>query len=232
MWWAYVEPSPPRFRRNGKTCLSTTSNISFGSKCLNRDQRRSSYDRFPASLPSGNVRRSIGLFVRLALFSSSVCRSSNRLINSKYVICSITSSGLEMPPFQNESQILSTLLLISPVISRDSLAVRRPVVNLVVRRCSGTYPTGRVETIASVRRPATHCSRPLLGHTLHSRRMHLTRERPRKRRQTHETLPGTPHEPGRRAELRLPEVRLLALCGLSIAWRFPILNRIRARQGS
>jgi len=35
---------------------------------------------------------------------------------SRYVICSMTSSGLEMPPDQNASQMRSILLFSSPVI--------------------------------------------------------------------------------------------------------------------
>jgi len=81
--------------------------ISAGAKFLNRDQRKSSCFRFFASFPSGNTRRSIGFFSLAALLSSSVCRSSSRLMNSKYVICSITSSGFEIRPDQKAFQIAS-----------------------------------------------------------------------------------------------------------------------------
>ena len=62
------------------------------------------------------MRRAIGFFSRVALFSSSVCRSSSRRMKRKYVICSMTSSGFEMPPDQNAFQIWSTWFLMVPVI--------------------------------------------------------------------------------------------------------------------
>jgi hypothetical protein len=39
------------------------------------------------------------------LLSSRVCRSSSLRRNSRQVVCSITSSGLEMPPDQKAFQI-------------------------------------------------------------------------------------------------------------------------------
>jgi hypothetical protein len=113
---AYAEPSPPSPRRKGKTCSLTTVNMSVGSRFLNRDHRRSSYGRPFSSFPAGKIGFSIGRFSRLARFSARVWRSSSRRTKSRYVICSMTSSGLEIPPDQNASQSLSTLLLMSPVI--------------------------------------------------------------------------------------------------------------------
>jgi hypothetical protein len=57
---------------------------------------------------AGKTGFSTGLPVRLALFSARVWFSSRRFRKSRYVICSITSSGLEMPPVQNAFQTLST----------------------------------------------------------------------------------------------------------------------------
>ena len=45
--------------------------------------------------------------VRFALFSASVCRSSRPLMNSRYVSCSITSSGFDIPPDQKSFQTAS-----------------------------------------------------------------------------------------------------------------------------
>jgi|TARA_R110000737_G_scaffold272102_1_gene279171 hypothetical protein len=58
----------------------------------------------------------IGMPTILAFFSFSNCISSNLLIKSKKVKCSITDNGLEIPPVQNASQILSTGDFNSPVI--------------------------------------------------------------------------------------------------------------------
>ena len=52
---------------------------------------------------------------KLADFSCSLSFSSKRRKNNKKVNCSITVSGLLMPPVQNVSQILSTWLFNSPV---------------------------------------------------------------------------------------------------------------------
>ena len=76
MWCEYVDPSTPSFRRNGKISSLTMSNITPGSKPLNRDQRRSSC----SAVKTGS---SIGLASRLALFSASVCRSSSLRMNSR-----------------------------------------------------------------------------------------------------------------------------------------------------
>src|SRR5437867_4279602 len=86
--------------------------------CLKRDQRRYSYRRPLPSFPAGNTRRAIGSLSVADLFSSNVCRSSRRRRKSRYVICSMTSSGLEMPPDQNAFHIWSIWLLIAPVIMR------------------------------------------------------------------------------------------------------------------
>src|SRR5260370_42411690 len=94
---------------NGKTLSETTLYISAGASFLKRDQRRSCCLRLKIGF-------SIGRFNRFALASCTVCRSSSRLMKSKYVICSITSSGLAMPPAQNASHSRSTFDLSSPVI--------------------------------------------------------------------------------------------------------------------
>ena len=67
MWCAYVESSPPSVRRKGKTCSATTVYMSFASKFLKRDQRKSSYGRPFGSLPSGKICRSIGFLSRSGL---------------------------------------------------------------------------------------------------------------------------------------------------------------------
>jgi hypothetical protein len=41
-------------------------------------------------------------------------------MNSRYVICSMTSSGLETPPYQKASQTRSILLFNSPVITAQA----------------------------------------------------------------------------------------------------------------
>lgn len=56
------------------------------------------------------------LLSRADLFSSSVCRSSSRRMNSRYVICSTTSNGFEMPPDHKVFHICSIRLSIVPVI--------------------------------------------------------------------------------------------------------------------
>jgi hypothetical protein len=56
MWCAYVESSPPRLRRNGKTCSLITSYISAGAMFLNRDQRRSSKGRVARMRQGPSVR--------------------------------------------------------------------------------------------------------------------------------------------------------------------------------
>src|SRR6266702_222486 len=130
-------------RRKGKTCWSMTSYISAGAKFLKCDHRRSSYDLPRASAPSGYARCSTGVPRRRALFSALICRSSSRRRNSRYVICSITSSGLEMPPDQKASHTLSTWLLMVPVITtqflfRTALRTSRPLLqfltNFLLRR--------------------------------------------------------------------------------------------------
>jgi hypothetical protein len=73
-------------------------NIADGAVFFNLLQRMSSYLQPLVSLPIGKITRCIGLPVRALLFSSSVCSSSNLRKNNKYVICSITANGLEMPP--------------------------------------------------------------------------------------------------------------------------------------
>jgi hypothetical protein len=81
------------------------------------------------------MRRAIDFFSVLALFSSSVCRSSSRRKNSRYVICSITSSGLEIPPDQKASQMRSIWFLISPVsIGRQFTSGVGPAAGLVAIR--------------------------------------------------------------------------------------------------
>src|SRR5688572_7578922 len=96
--------------------------MSDGARCLKRDQRRSSKAHPRVSLPSGNMRRSIGCLSRADLFSSSVCRSSRRRRKRRYVICSMTSRGFEMPPDQKAFQIASILFLMSPVSTIQPLS--------------------------------------------------------------------------------------------------------------
>ncbi len=60
----------------GKTSSLTVANICSGAVSLNRDQRRA----FWSGLKIGS---SIGLPVRAALRSRSVCSSSSRLMNSR-----------------------------------------------------------------------------------------------------------------------------------------------------
>lgn len=69
--------------QEGEACSLITVYISRASKFLKRDQRRSAYGRPRLSLPSGNMRRSRGFFVRLAFKSSTVCSSSSRRRNSR-----------------------------------------------------------------------------------------------------------------------------------------------------
>ncbi|SLH96067.1 Uncharacterised protein [Mycobacteroides abscessus subsp. abscessus] len=114
---AYVESSPRISLMNGNTRFATMSNISSACRSRNTDQRRSLYGRPSGSFPSGNGLPSSGCASRFARSSARVCSSSRRRMNSRYVICSITSSGLEMPPVQNASQTASTLFLMSPVIT-------------------------------------------------------------------------------------------------------------------
>src|SRR5690625_2974699 len=115
----YVVVSPavssPSERRNGKTsspmsrCMAAVSPEAFM-----RDQRRCSF-------AGGN---GIGLLVepsRRSSRSAVVCCSSSRRRNSRYVTCSITSSGFEMPPDQNVSHTRSMRLFSSPVITTLSL---------------------------------------------------------------------------------------------------------------
>jgi hypothetical protein len=52
----------------------------------------------------------MGRPVCAALFSASVCRSSRRRRKSRYVICSMTSRGFEMPPVQKAFQTASIWL--------------------------------------------------------------------------------------------------------------------------
>ena len=61
------------------------------------------------------------LSVRLALCSFVVWIPSSRLMNIRYVICSMTSSGLEIPPDQKASHNRSILLRSSPVITLRSI---------------------------------------------------------------------------------------------------------------
>src|SRR3990172_3627183 len=75
----------------------------------------------------------MGVFSRAALFSSSVCRSSNRFRNSRYVICSMTSSGLEMPPVQNAFQMPSIWERMSPVSMLGVLLVVAEIVLVKVQ---------------------------------------------------------------------------------------------------
>ena len=82
-----------------------------GSRSLKRDHRSSTYGRPRSSTPSGKIGDSIGSPKRLALFSLAVWSSSRRRMKSRYVICSITSSGLAMPPDQKASQIAIDLRL-------------------------------------------------------------------------------------------------------------------------
>jgi len=85
--------------------------ITSGAVFLNRLHRRGSW-------PGRKTGFSITPVPAIrALLSARVCRSSSRRRNSRYVICSITSSGLLMPPDQNAFQTPSILLFSSPVIT-------------------------------------------------------------------------------------------------------------------
>ena len=85
-------------------------NISRGSKFLNFDQRRFSYGSPRSSFPLGKIRRSSGWPNVVDFSSSSCCMSSRRMMKIRYVICSMTCSGLESPPDQKSFQMLSIWL--------------------------------------------------------------------------------------------------------------------------
>jgi hypothetical protein len=79
--------------------------IPVGTNCLKRERWYSSYDWPLASLGEDGPFHRLLEPVGLAPLEA-----------GRRVICSITSSGLEMPPVQNAFQIWSTWLLMAPVI--------------------------------------------------------------------------------------------------------------------
>src|ERR1019366_1056208 len=93
---------PLSLRKCGKTSSRTTRSISPASFCLKFFQRRGSF--FPVNRPLN------GFFVRSALRSLVVSMTSRSRANIRNEICSITVSGLVMPPVQNSVQSLSMSL--------------------------------------------------------------------------------------------------------------------------
>jgi hypothetical protein len=101
MYSANVVP-PFSLRKCGKTSSRTTRNISAASFCLKFFQRRGSF---------GPVNRPLnGFLVRSARRSPVVSITSSRRANMRNEICSMTVSGLVMPPVQNSVQSLSMSL--------------------------------------------------------------------------------------------------------------------------
>ncbi len=77
--------------------------------------------------------RSIGCFRLLALFSFRVCRSSRRRSKARHVICSMTSSGFEIPLDQNAFQNPTIWLRSSPANIGRSL--QRTVTEAQLAKC-------------------------------------------------------------------------------------------------
>ena len=117
------------------------------------------------------VDSSIGWPVRFALFSASVWRSSRPLTNNRYVSCSITSSGLEMPPAQKSFHTASICDFSSPVITTANV-VSSPV---VVGRCRSWSSTTAHRLSTGVHRSLhtnrgeIHTVEPLVPHRVFPR---------------------------------------------------------------
>ena len=100
MYSPKVEPRPPRSRRCGKTRSRTWVNMASPPKLRQWPQRRSCWSgpKFllgwrPKPVPT-----------RATIFSWRVSSMSSRRANMRKVICSMTVSGLAMPPVQNSFQ--------------------------------------------------------------------------------------------------------------------------------
>ena len=94
----------------GNTRCDITSKICRGSLFLNLLHRM--------DWPGSDGGKILGIASPVIFSNSSLSSSfsSRERINMRYVSCSMTVSGLAIPPAQMSVQILSTLFLIAPVI--------------------------------------------------------------------------------------------------------------------
>ena len=111
MYSANVDSLSPRVRKCGKTSSRTTLSICSAGRFLKCDQRRCC--SFLAELARDGT-----CPVRAARFSARVSAMSSSRANIRNEICSMTVSGLVIPPVQNSVQSLSIWLRSGPVIMR------------------------------------------------------------------------------------------------------------------